>query len=373
MFNFPPTRPLGVALVGTGFGQKVHLPGFQIYPHTEVVAVYHRDATQAATIAQQHQIPRFFDSLADVVACPDVEAVSVSTPPFLHFEMAKTVLKAGKHLLLEKPTALTAEEARALQDLAQSQGVVAVMDFEYRFVPEWQHLAQLLHQGYGGKPYLIRMDWLMSSRADAQRPWNWYSRQEQGGGALGSLGSHTFDTIAWLFGPVQRLQASLSTAIPQRPDPISGQLQPVTADDTVLMTLDLVSGAPCQVAISSVCRNGRGYWVEVYGDRGTLVLGSSNQKDYVHGFELWAAPAGEELQKLPTPAQFAFETAYPDGRLAPFIRVVDHWVRSIAQGKADSPNLRDGVYSQLLMDIAHRSHQTGTWVTVPALESFLCS
>ena len=373
MPTFPPDRPLGVALVGTGFGQKVHLPGFQNYPYTEVVAVYHRDRAKAQDLAQKHQIPQFSSDLEELVTRSAVEAVSLSTPPFLHFEMAKTVLKAGKHLLLEKPTALTAEEARALQDLAQHHGVVAVMDFEYRFVPEWQHLAQLLHQGYVGKPYLIRIDWLMSSRADAQRPWNWYSRQDQGGGALGSLGSHTFDTIAWLFGPVQRLQASLSTAIPQRPDPVSGQLQPVTADDTVLMNLELKDGVPCQVAISSVCRNGRGYWVEVYGDRGSLVLGSSNQKDYVHGFKLWAAQAGEELQELAPPPEFAFGAVYPDGRLAPFIRVVDHWVRSIAQGRADSPNLRDGVYSQLLMEIAHRSHQTGTWVTVPELPRFLGS
>ncbi|MGA1475780.1 MAG: Gfo/Idh/MocA family protein [Prochlorothrix sp.] len=371
MSPFPPDRPLGVALVGTGFGQKVHLPGFQNYPHTEVVAVYHRDGEKAAEIAAKHRIPKFCTRLEEIVALPEVDAVSVSTPPFLHFEMAKTVLKAGKHLLLEKPTTLTAEEARALQNLAESQGVVVVMDFEYRFVPEWQHLAHLLQQNYVGQPYLIRVDWLMSSRADTQRPWNWYSQKELGGGALGSLGSHTFDTIAWLFGPVRRLQASLSTAIPQRPEPTSSQLQPVTADDTVLMTLELASGAPCQVAISSVCRNGRGYWVEVYGDRGALVLGSSNQKDYVHGFKLWAAPAGEELRELSTPAQFAFETTYPDGRLAPFIRVVDHWARSIAQGKADSPNLRDGVYSQLLMDLAHRSHETKTWVTVPDRATFL--
>ncbi|KKI98184.1 Gfo/Idh/MocA family protein [Prochlorothrix hollandica] len=374
-FAFPPARPLGVAVVGTGFGQKVHIPGLQTYPHTQVVAVYHRDPAQAQAIATAHQIPQACSSVEAIVALPQVEAVSLSTPPFLHFEMAKTILNAGKHLLLEKPTCLTADEARVLHDLAQAQGVVAVMDFEYRFVPQWQHLAQLLHQGYVGQPYLICVDWLMSSRLDPQRPWNWYAQRDQGGGALGALASHSFDYLSWLFGPVQRLQAHLSTAIPQRPDPTTGSLKPVTADDTCLLNLELghdrSQGVPCQMAISSVSRQGRGHWLEVYGDRGTLILGSSNQKDYVHGFQLQGALGGDDLATLPTPPQFAFETTYGDGRLAPFMRVVDHWLRSIAQGRAESPNLRDGVYSQLLMDISQRSHQTGSWVTVPSLEEFL--
>ena len=371
MAPFPPVEPLGVAIVGTGFGQKVHIPGLQAYPHTTPVAVYHRDRATAQAIAQAHGIPQGWDSLEAIVALPQVAAVTLATPPFLHFEMAKTILKAGKHLLLEKPTSLTAEEARVLHDLAQEQGVVGVMDFEYRFVPPWQHLARLLGQGFVGKPYLIRIDWLMSSRADSQRPWNWYARRDCGGGVLGALGSHTFDYVHWLFGPVARMQAHLVTSIAHRPDPVTGTPQPVTADDVALLTLELADGTPCQVALSSVSRQGRGHWVEVYGDQGTLILGSANQQDYVHGFQLWGAAAGQPLQELPTPPDLEFATTYPDGRLAPFIRVVDHWVQSIAQGHAPSPNLRDGAYSQLLMDLAHRSQETSHWVTVPPLDRFL--
>ncbi|TAF55573.1 MAG: gfo/Idh/MocA family oxidoreductase, partial [Oscillatoriales cyanobacterium] len=141
---------IGVAVVGTGFGQKVHLPGFQTHHRTEVVAVYHRNL--------------------DKVAIPEVAGVSISTPPFLHFEMAKTVLEAGKHLLLEKPTALTANEARELYRLANSESqtaAIATMDFEFRFIPPWQMLAELLAAGYVGEKRLIKIDWLVSGRADA--------------------------------------------------------------------------------------------------------------------------------------------------------------------------------------------------------------
>ena len=367
-------RALGVAVAGTGFGEKIHIPGFQAHPNTQVVAVYHRDINKAKAIAQSHHIPQSCDRLEDILALPDVEAVSISTPPFLHYEMAKLALQAGKHLLLEKPTTLSATEARELYQLAVANNVVAMMDFEFRFVPAWQLFAEYLAEDYVGQKRLIKIDWLVSSRADASRPWNWYAQKDKGGGALGAVGSHAFDYISWLFGPVRRLCGQLSTAIPERPDPAEdGKLKPVDADDTCLVMLELADGTPCQVCISSVTYQGRGHFVEVYGDRGTLVLGSENQKDYVHGFRLLAAPAGKPLTEVEIPNRLIFSRNYSDGRLAPFIQVVDQWVQGIDAGKAMIPSLGEGVYSQLLMDLTHQSHETGSWVNVPSLETFLAS
>jgi len=365
-------RAVGVAVAGTGFGEKIHIPGFQAHPDTQVVAVYHRDINKAKAIAQSHHIPQSCDRIEDILALPDVEAVSISTPPFLHYEMAKLALQAGKHLLLEKPTTLSATEARELYQLAVANNVVAMMDFEFRFVPAWQLFAEYLAEDYVGQKRLIKIDWLVSSRADASRPWNWYAQKDKGGGALGAVGSHAFDYISWLFGPVRRLCGQLSTAIPERPDPAEdGKLKPVDADDTCLVMLELADGTPCQVCISSVTYQGRGHFVEVYGDRGTLVLGSENQKDYVHGFRLLAAPAGKPLTEVEIPNRLIFSRNYSDGRLAPFIRVVDQWVQGIDAGKAMIPSLGEGVYSQLLMDLTHQSHETGSWVNVPSLETFL--
>lgn len=369
--NTPAQLPLiGVAVVGTGFGQKIHIPGLQAHPRTEPIAIYHKDIEKAKAIAQAHHIPHACDTIANLVALPEVAAVSISTPPFLHYEMAKIVLQARKHLLLEKPTTLSVAEARALYHLAAANQVVATLDFEFRYIPAWQRLAELLSTGYVGQRRLIKIDWLVPSRADATRPWNWYSRKDQGGGALGALGSHTFDYIHWLFGPVRRLSARLSTAIPMRPD-ATGELQPVDADDTCMLMLELADGTPCQVCISACTYQGRGHWVEIYGDRGTLVLGSDNQKDYVHGFRLWAALAGQSLVEIEIPKSLAFTQTYADGRLAPFIRVVDQWVQAIECGESLTPSLREGVYSQLLMDLTHESEATGCWVEVPQLDGFL--
>jgi predicted dehydrogenase len=100
-------------------------------------------------------------------------------------------------------------------------------------------------------------------------------------------------------------------------------------------------------------------------------LGSDNQKDYVHGFRLWTGLAGNLLTEVEIPKRLEFPQTYPDGRLAPFIRVIDRWVEGIETGKVMIPSLKEGVYSQLLMDLSHQSHETGSWVDVPDVETFL--
>ncbi|MEM0981948.1 MAG: Gfo/Idh/MocA family oxidoreductase, partial [Cyanobacteria bacterium P01_H01_bin.58] len=170
---------LGIAVMGTGFGQKIHIPGFGIHHRTEVKAVYHRDPTQAQEIAAKHNIPKACSTLAEVWSLPEIDAVSIATPPFLHLEMATQALQAGKHILLEKPTALTVEEARQIETLAQQHQRVATLDFEFRFVPAWQHFAELLAAGYIGQPRLIKVDWMVPGRANSDRAWSWYAEQSK--------------------------------------------------------------------------------------------------------------------------------------------------------------------------------------------------
>lgn len=362
---------IGVAVVGTGFGQKVHIPAFRDYPGTDLVAVYNRNSAKAAAIAKTHNIPYSFNDLDKIIGRSDIQGVSISTPPFLHYEMAAKILKAGKHLFLEKPTTLNAADARQLHQLAQQQELQATLNFEFRFVPAWMQMKSLMTENYVGQTRLIKVDWLVPGRADPNRPWSWHASKEQGGGSLGALASHTFDYLAWLFGPAKRIFARLMTTIPARPDPDSGVPKAVDADDTCVLILELMDGTPCQVNISATTYAGRGHWVEAYGDRGTLVLGSNNPNDYVHGFQLKGSQTGAELQEIPIPDWLQFEHTYPDGRIAPTMRVVEHWTQMIQKGETTAPSIREGVYSQLLMDAAHQSHQQGVWIDVPNLGDYL--
>ena len=356
---------IGVAVVGTGFGQKVHIPGLQAHHRTEVVAVWNRDRTKAQTVADANSISLATSDLSEILNSDRIQAVTLATPPFAHYDMAKDIIAAGKHLLLEKPVTLSVEEAEHLQQLAIENNVIVIPDFEFRFIPAWQHFAELLKQNIVGKKRLIKIDWIASSRASSERAWNWYAQKELGGGALGSIGSHTFDYVNWLFGPATTISATLSTSIPQRPYPKTGELKPVDSDDVCAITLTLADGTLCQITLSAVSYAGRGHYIEVYGDKGTLVIGNPSQKDYVNGFKVYASELGGDLEEITTPGRFAFPQLYADGRTAPFVRVVDHWVSCIDVGKASTPAMAEGVYSQRLMDLTHRSHQSKTRLTVP--------
>jgi predicted dehydrogenase len=363
---------IGVALIGTGFGLKVHLPALRAHDRIAVTAVYHRDAAKAQAIAEAHDIPFASDDWQQVFNHPTVQAVSIATPPFLHEAMAQAAIAAGKHVFLEKPTALNAAAAKTLYDLANANKVAVILDFEFRFIPAWQRLAELLQVNYVGNIRYVKIDWLGSSRADANRAWNWYARQDQGGGTMGSIGSHAFDYILWLFGEVDRLSARLSTAIHQRPDPAAGgEFKPVTADDICNITLELPNATPIQVCLSAVTLQGRGHFVEIYGDQGTLVLGNPSQTDYINGFQLFGSLAGADLAELAIPDRLVFPQVFDDGRIAPILRVVDAWVAAIDQGQPVVPSLREGVYSQLVMDCCHESYRSGQWVDVPSLAAFL--
>lgn len=366
------SSPLPVAVIGTGFGQAVHIPALQHCPRTEVVAVYHRDGETAKKVADRHGIAAAYDDLGRLLAADGIRGVTIASPPFLHYEMAKQAIAAGKHVFLEKPLTLEVEGTVELYHLARQRGVVVMPDFEFRFVPAWQYGAELLASDLLGPLRLIKVDWLVGSRANPERPWNWYAQREKGGGALGALASHTFDYLHWLFGPAQSLAASLSVAIANRPDPLAqNQPKPVSAEDTALISLSLAQGVPCQITISSVAYGGRGHWLEIYGEKGSLVVGSDNLKDYVHGFKVFHTPAGKNRTELEIPKKFAFGQVFSDGRLAPVMRALGQWATGIEGGQTQAPSLREGVYSQLLMDLCHQAQQQRQWLPVPDLDRLL--
>jgi predicted dehydrogenase len=356
--------PLRVAIAGLGFGEKVHLPALRASAHSQPVALWHPRQERLEAACRKAELPGSSD-FAALLDDPAVDAVVIATPPAPRFALARQALEAGKHVMLEKPVALCSEDAEELQRLALSNKLTVAVDFEYRAVPLFQQLEALIRSGVLGEPYLVKLDWLMGSRADGSRPWNWYSQRSEGGGVLGALGTHAFDTLHWLVGPTRSLRAQLSTAIQQRPLPegalaagslAEGTLATVDAEDIALVQLELETPSgdpvPAQMTLASVARRGRGYWIELYGSGGTVVLGSDNQADYVHGFGLWQSQGGEPLRPIEPDPQWAFERTWEDGRIAPVERIHGWWSQAIAQGRPMVPGLGEGILSQRCCDWA---------------------
>ncbi|MFN6338532.1 MAG: Gfo/Idh/MocA family protein [Cyanobacteriota bacterium] len=360
------SRPLRVAVVGLGFGVQVHLPALRACPGLDAAALWHPNASRLQEACAAVDLPGA-SSYESLLADPTIDALVLATPPAPRLELARAALLAGKHLLLEKPVTLHAEDAQELRRLALRHRLTVAVDFEYRAVPLFQQAAHLLSQGAVGTPWLVKLDWLMSSRADPSRPWSWYSQAAAGGGVLGALGTHAFDMLHWLVGPSLRARASLSTAIRERPLPGDGRMASVDADDIALVNLELEAqggvAVPAQVTLASVARHGRGCWLEVYGSEATLVLGSSRQSDYVHGFQLWLGERGDPAprQLTPDPA-LAFARTWEDGRVAPVARLMGWWERAMREGRPMVPGLAEAVASQRVCDAARVPEPwAGTW------------
>ena len=349
-------QPIGVAIAGLGFGEKVHLQAVKANSDLRSVALWHPRRERLDEACSAHGLGGYVDWDA-LLADPAVEAVVIATPPAPRFALARRALEAGKHLLLEKPIALHADQARELQRLAIARGLSVAVDYEYRAVPLFMQADRLLRAGAVGIPWLVKLDWLMASRSDPERGWNWYSQSDQGGGVIGALGTHAFDMLAWLIGPVTSVQALNSVSIQQRPHP-DGGLAPVDASDVSMVQAILQwqgrpeLPVPAQVCLSSVSRNGRGFCLDITGSDGSLVLSSSNQKDYVHGFELQHAALGESFRSVPADVDLAFAETWSDGRIAPVARVLGWWVQSIRSGSPMIPGLAEGVQSRDACDRA---------------------
>ena len=165
------------------------------------------------------------------------------------------------------------------------------------------------------------------------------------------------DMLAWLIGPLGAVQALNSVSIKQRPHPDGGLAAVDAPDVSLLQTVAHWQGrqdlpVPVQVSLSSVSRNGRGFCLDVVGSSGSLLLTSTNQKDYVHGFELQHAPLGEPFRAVEADADFAFPETWADGRIAPVARVLGWWAESIRSGQPMLPGLAEGVASRVACDQA---------------------
>jgi len=363
-----------VGVVGLGFGQNVCIPGFQVCPDTEVVAVCSRSQEKADQVAGEFEVPHAFADYDAMLHWGEFDVVNITTPPYLHRQMSVAAIEAGKHVLCEKPMALDVTQAQEMVQRAQAAGVVGMIDHEYHFLPTWAYVKELIGEGYLGQLYTVNLTafasaWAQPDRPPAwadpdQSPWNWLAQKEKGGGILGALGSHLIDALHWWFGEIESVLGQVSTFVPERKHLPSGEMRPATANDSFAIFTRLTGGAEAIVRASFVVWGGSGMRLEAYGSQGTLIL-----ENMLHpGGKLWGAQRGQSaVQELTVPNQFLPERKYADRRLAPFVGLVEKMVEGIRKGQAVSPSFHDGLKVQQVMDAAIRSDQEGRWIDLGEL------
>jgi predicted dehydrogenase len=289
-----PDRPLGIALIGTGFMGKCHAMAWR-----NVSAVFggahHRlevlsDVTEdsAAAFARQFGFARATARWEDAVNNPKVDIVSITAPNGMHRPMAEAALKAGKHVWLEKPMALTLADAEAMAASAAAHpGQSTMLGYNYLRSPAFQAALNMVHGGAIGTPLAFRGVYDEDYSADPLLPWSWRMTHEGGGlGALGDLGCHLVSHMLALMGPVSELVAQTQVAVPMRPSPDGPKA--VENEDSAMAMLRFASGAQGSFATSRVARGRkcRLQW-EVHGSEGTVVFDQENMN------ELWVHKVGE--------------------------------------------------------------------------------
>lgn len=218
------------------------------------VAVASRDGERAAAFARELGVERAYAGYEALLADPEVSLVYVALPPALHAEWCVAAARAGKHVLCEKPLALTAAEATTMFAAAREHGVWLMEGFMYRFHPQTRAVERLLAEGAIGQVRLVRASFALT----VDEPGNIRFSADLGGGALGDVGCYCVS--------VARLAAG------ERPARVSAvaQFTPGGVDELLVGTLEYPSGAVAQVACG--LRQARHQRVQIVGDAGSVEL-----------------------------------------------------------------------------------------------------
>jgi predicted dehydrogenase len=264
-----------VGIIGTGWGCSVQVPFFR-QAGLEVVAIYSRDLSKARRLCEDLEVPHAFDSVAALLACADadVELVSVVSPTFLHAEHALAALRAGKHVLTDKPMALNAAQAVPLvaaAAAAAAAGQIALVDHELRFLRCVQAARAWVVEGAIGALRHASASFLVNMRG-LGRTHSWWHERARGGGVSGALGVHVVDLLHFVTGRrLARVAGRASTFLLERPGGTA------TADDA--FTIDGAFAAPAApaaapaapAAVASIVVDGL---ASVPAERRLVLLGS---------------------------------------------------------------------------------------------------
>jgi predicted dehydrogenase len=379
---------LRVAVIGYGWMGETHSRAYarlrHHYPEApltpQLAVVSDVDGARCAEAAAKYGFERATTEWRDVLADPGVEAVSVTAPNNVHREIGVAVAEAGKHLWIEKPVGLCADDAHAVAAVVEKVGVQSAVGFNYRNVPAVAAAQAMIAGGEIGRVTHARV-WLFSDyAAHPLGALSWRFERDLGGsGVIGDLASHGADLVHFLLGRVHRVVADSAVFIPQRPQPTGaaehfavasgGELGPVENEDFVSALIQTSSGARVTLEASRVSVGDQcNYGVEVRGTTGSVAwdfrrmgeLAVCTGSDYLNQpmRTVFVGPGHGDYGMFQPGAGIAM--SYDDLKVVEAAR----FVQSIATGTPAGATVADAVRSAQLLDAIETSARTGAWVDV---------
>ena len=282
-----------IGMIGAGFIAGYHLDGLCAAGGAEVRLIAGRSREKVAAVAARHGIAATTTDWREVLDRDDIDAVVITTPDDTHSEVAIAAATAGKHILLQKPMARTAEECRRIIAAAVVAGIHLQVSFMHRYFEEVVMAGQLLADGAIGRPYSIRM-----RNATPGPDWGawFYAKARVGGGVVMQLGVHGIDLLRHLFGEIESVSANTALLRTERILADGAIVHPDNEDHAcALYRFDSGALATHEMSMSELAGCDR-FTLEIYGERGTLWLRSGRGPLAIHapahtGTRDWVVPA----------------------------------------------------------------------------------
>jgi len=373
---------LKAAVVGTGFIGVVHVDALRRLG-VEVLGVVGSTPERARTKGIAHA----YESLEAMLEDDRVDVVHLTTPNNLHYPQAKQALAAGKHVVCEKPLAVTSEQSAELVELAEKAGLVHCTNFNIRFYPMVQEARERVRAGEVGEIWSVHGGYLQDWLA-LPTDWNWRLERERAGGlrAVGDIGSHWMDLTQLVTGSrIIEVFADLATPIPVRkrptgevetfvdPDDVEREDADMSTEDLAHILLRYDSGARGSLVVSQVSMGRKNSLrFEVDGSAGALAWDSERHE------ELWLGHRDRPNETLlrnaalmhpVAAARTHLPVAHAEGFADTFRELYRAVYADVGRGgpseEPDYPTFRDGHVENVLCDAVARSNRELRWVEVP--------
>lgn len=354
---------VGVVGVG-GIGDVAHLPNYAKQKDVEITAICDIDEKRLAEMAAKYEVPNTFTNYKEMMKLDELEGVSVCTPNALHAPVAIAAFKAGKHVLCEKPLAMTAREAQKMVKAAEENGCLFMVGFTMRFNDVSAKVKKLVERGTLGEIYYAKAGYLR--RRGIPGFGGWFTTKELAkGGALIDIGVHVLDLALWLMGSPEAVAASGMTwskfgprmsrgervpgmeAVGWPPGFRIGKSRTFDVDDLASGVVRLEGGAFLHLE-ASWCANiiDEGGAVQLMGTKGGVKI----------------VPNGKATLVRETKTKLVTEEIEWEG--GGYEREMKHFVRCIRTGKQPLATAEQGVRVMKILDALYASAEKGKEVPV---------
>jgi predicted dehydrogenase len=382
------SKSIGVGLVGYKFMGKSHSNAYRQVKHffpdcaftPEMTALCGRDEAAVKQAAIDMGWNGYETDWKKLVTRQDIGLVDVSTPGDSHAAIAIAAANEGKHVFCEKPLANTLTEARAMAEAVKKNGVVGMVNFNYRRVPAVQLAKRLIQEGRIGKIYHWRSVYLQDWIMDPNFPLVWRLQKDiAGAGTLGDLGAHSIDLARMLVGEISEVTGMTETFIKQRPK-LGGtttslgavgtaEMGEVTVDDAALFMTHFANGAVGTFEATRFANGRRNYnSFEINGSKGSIVFNLERMNELQVLFNDDAADVQGFRTILVTEGVHPYMSAWwPAGHIIGWEHTFTHGVydliNGIAKNVSPEPTFDDGVRCQAVLDAIETSASNKQWIT----------